>query len=111
MVLVMPRSSSSVPNPRVPAMPHMSACPLRGGWAEPPVEVVDHPPGNIDLLREQSLSRLRAPYPWGAVREARRDGTERTPQVVLGEVPHQPVAALLVVGIAAPSRGDVDGRD
>src|SRR5262245_8327498 len=105
MVSVMARTSSASPKPTVPAMPHISRSrrrPASLGLPEPGLEVVHHPRGHVDLLGQQLLACPRAEGA-GVVGQQLLCGRDGLVEPVLGEVAHEAVATLLVVGVA-PAR-------
>src|SRR5258708_17532290 len=110
MVSVIARISSSSPKPHVPAIPHTgvtspghaSSGPREGG-----VEVVDHPRGDVELLAEETLACSPPRVRW--LGEYLLDCGQGQVVLILCEMPDEPVAPLLVVGVA-PSRGRDEDR-
>src|SRR5258708_17870400 len=110
MVSVIARISSSSPKPHVPAIPHTgvtspghaSSGPREGG-----LEVVDHPRGDVDLLAEETLPCSPPRVRW--LGEYLLDCGQGQVVLILCEMPDEPVAPLLVVGVA-PSRGRDEDR-
>ncbi len=81
----------------------------RGSGAEVRLEVVDHPLRDVDLVGQQPGPGRPAELP-RRIGEQLLDGRDRVVVPVLGEVPHEPVATFLVVGVAATGGRDHHGR-
>ena len=105
IVSVIARISSSSPKPHVPAIPHIR--PARSDRHREGRSRSSRPSTAVTSIFSSS-SRCRAALPSsrGGRREHLLDRGHRHVVLVLGEVPHEPVAPLLVVGVAAAG-----GRD